>query len=93
MESQEKFNYQDRIEIFPPKTEEGKTELQRVRKELTSLNPANISVTFRVGGSSLQRAFDVLKSFMDAGINADPYIFCVDQTKPETRDALYLSGW
>ena len=41
------------FEFFPPKTNEQRAQLDRTAKELKSLKPEYVSVTFGAGGSTL----------------------------------------
>lgn len=79
-------------EFFPPKTEKGIANLQRVRDELTSLRPEFYSVTFGAGGSTQDNTMAAVVGIQQqqpqTGIDAAPHLSCVSSTAEKLRDLL-----
>jgi len=49
------------FEFFPPKTDEEERVLERALKELASLDPSFVSVTYRGGAASRERTFNLVR--------------------------------
>lgn len=69
------------LEFFPPKSDEGKIKLRRVREELSRLSPEYISVTFGAGGSTQSGTLDTIIDIKQAGIDAAPHLSCIGSTR------------
>lgn len=76
------------LEFFPPKTEEGKAKLRRVREELAELSPEYISVTFGAGGSTQSGTLETVQEIQSAGIAAAPHLSCIGSTRDSIADIL-----
>ena len=76
-------------EFFPPKTAEGAERLDRVREELSTLQPRFFSVTYGAGGSTQERTLEAVLSIQRAsGIPAAPHLSCIGSTREQIRDIL-----
>ena len=49
------------FEFFPPKTEEGRTELFEALKKVKTLNPGYISVTYGAGGGTRDKTIEIVE--------------------------------
>lgn len=75
------------FEFFPPKTEEGAEKLFATIKELESLRPAFVSVTYGAGGSTrdLTRRL-VLRIMRETPLEVTPHLTCIAHTEAEIYD-------
>jgi methylenetetrahydrofolate reductase (NADPH) len=70
------------FEFFPPRTQQGQADLQKVRQKLKSLQPEYFSVTFGAGGTTQDATLDtVLDIQKNDGINAAPHLSCIGSEK------------
>ncbi|MCX7084782.1 MAG: methylenetetrahydrofolate reductase [NAD(P)H] [Methylococcales bacterium] len=76
------------FEFYPPKTEEGVTNLQAVHAQLARLKPDFFSVTFGAGGSTRDKTLDTVVDIQSKGISAAPHLSCVGSTKDNIRTIL-----
>lgn len=76
------------FEFFPPKTEEGVTNLRKTRQQLAQFKPEFFSVTFGAGGSTRDRTMDAVLEIQDEGYAAAPHISCISATKAEVSELL-----
>jgi len=76
------------FEFYPPKTEEGAKNLEKVQGELAQLNPDFFSVTFGAGGSTRDKTYDTVINIQKNGVSAAPHLSCVASTKENIRDIL-----
>jgi len=88
MQSQKKYPQQFSFEFYPPKTEEGAANLQKVHRKLAERNPDFFSVTFGAGGSTRDKTFDTVVDIQAKGIAAAPHLSCVASTKANIRAIL-----
>ncbi len=88
METQRQHPQQFSFEFFPPKTEEGKTKLEKTLATLGALEPAYFSVTFGAGGSTQEGTFETVKMIMAAGFAAAPHLSCIGSTRENIRAIL-----
>jgi methylenetetrahydrofolate reductase (NADPH) len=78
-------------EFFPPKTDQGKTNLGATIDELGRLKPAYFSCTYGAGGTTQDGTYDTVKAITAKGFVAAPHITCIGST-PEKIKAL-LDGY
>lgn len=77
------------IELFPPKTEEGYTNLMANIKEMVSLNPDFFTCTYGAGGGNRDRTLDIVKHVQDKyNLPAMHHLTCVLHTKDEIKTIL-----
>ncbi len=77
------------FEFFPPKTEEGERQLFETIKELKTLNPTFVSVTYGAGGSTRDRTRNVVKRIHEEiGLNVMAHLTCIAHTKEELIEIL-----
>jgi len=72
------------FEFFPPKTNNGVTNLFRTVNRLRAYNPSFVSVTYGAGGSTRDKTVDLVRRMKhDLGIEAMSHLSCVAATKLE----------
>jgi methylenetetrahydrofolate reductase (NADPH) len=77
------------FEFFPPKSEEGVTNLLRTLEELAPLQPGFVSVTYGAGGSTRDRTVELVTRIKrEANIETMAHITCVGHTREELRAVL-----
>ena len=77
------------FEFFPPKTDEGMTNLYETVGKLRELNPAFVSVTYGAGGSTRDRTIAIVGRIKnELGIEAMAHFTCVGATTEELREVL-----
>lgn len=75
------------FELFPPKTEEGYQKLLSTIKELASLGPDFISVTYGAGGGNREKTFDIVEYIQKKhSIPGLAHLTCVLHTKEEIEN-------
>jgi len=72
------------VELFPPKTEEGKDELLATARSLRELEPDFVSVTYGAGGSNRDGTVEITRELKGLGLETMAHLSCVG----ETRDGL-----
>jgi methylenetetrahydrofolate reductase (NADPH) len=74
------------FEFFPPKTEAGRTRFGTTIRELATLGPSFVSVTFGAGGStregSFQTASEIIKT---TDLAVTPHLSCIGSTPEQIR--------
>jgi methylenetetrahydrofolate reductase (NADPH) len=84
------------FEFFPPKTEPGFTSLFSTIKDLQSLNPTYVSVTYGAGGSTRQKTVQLVERIQrESSILAMAHLTCVGHTSAEIAailDELWAGG-
>jgi methylenetetrahydrofolate reductase (NADPH) len=77
------------FEFFPPKTDQGETNLRAALDELKDDGPAYVSVTYGAGGSTRGKTVEIVKSIkQDYGIEAMAHFSLVGQSVDELRRQL-----
>lgn len=72
------------FEFFPPKTEEQRTQLDKVAARLKAQSPEYVSCTFGAGGSTLDYTPETVDRLHNThGLSAAPHVSCVGGTKAE----------
>jgi methylenetetrahydrofolate reductase (NADPH) len=72
------------FEFFPPKTEQGETNLYRTIDRLRELNPTFVSVTYGAGGSTRDKTVELVRRIKhDLGIEAMAHVTCVGAERSE----------
>ncbi len=77
------------FEFFPPKSEEGVTQLFTTLKELADLQPGFVSVTYGAGGSTRQLTIELTSAIKrETGIEAMAHLTCVGHSRVELAEIL-----
>src|SRR5688572_24699391 len=79
------------FEFFPPKTEEGERNLEHALEELSTMDPAFVSVTYGAAGAIEQRrrTIDIVANIKERyGLEAMAHFTCVNSTVDELRASL-----
>lgn len=88
MESQKKYSPAFSFELFPPKTEEGRTKLRAACAELRKLEPRYVSVTYGAGGSTREGTYQTVKDLLEAGFQGTPHLSCIGASRQTVREML-----
>ena len=77
---------EDRIHIFPPKTDEGFDSVIAAADEMAKLNPAFISVTYGAGGGTSKNTARIASHIKDElHVLSLAHLTCASSTKEEVR--------
>jgi methylenetetrahydrofolate reductase (NADPH) len=77
------------FEFFPPKTDQGWSNLREALESLVAMEPDFASVTYGAGGSTRDRTLEVTKWLkQDLGIEAMAHLSCVGSTREELHGIL-----
>lgn len=77
------------FEFFPPKTEAGVRSLYATVRELASLRPSFVSVTYGAGGSTRELTIDLVTRIKrEIGVEAMAHLTCVGHTAEELAHIL-----
>jgi methylenetetrahydrofolate reductase (NADPH) len=75
------------FEFFPPKDDESQRQLYETIRELQSLSPSFVSVTYGAGGSTRDRTHDLVVSILDdTSMTPMAHLTCVAHTRAELVD-------
>jgi methylenetetrahydrofolate reductase (NADPH) len=84
-QGQETFSF----EFFPPKTDEGFSQLYQTIENLKSWNPGYVSVTYGAGGSTRSKTIDLVGRIKgQIGLEGMAHLTCVGHTADEIRGIL-----
>lgn len=73
-------------EFFPPKTDEQRESLERTVRQLKSVAPEYVSMTFGAGGSTLSHTVEAIKGLRaNHGLEAAPHLSCMGGSRAEIR--------
>jgi len=76
-------------EFFPPKTDKGEENLWRCLKELQTISPAYISVTYGAGGTTQDRTKGIVTRIKDeTGLSPVAHLTCVGASRDELAELL-----
>jgi methylenetetrahydrofolate reductase (NADPH) len=77
------------FEFFPPKTPEGERNLYAALRELKTLEPSFVSVTYGAGGSTREKTIEIVKRIREEyGLEAMAHFTCVGATEAELHRTL-----
>jgi methylenetetrahydrofolate reductase (NADPH) len=77
------------VEFFPPKTPEGRAQLDRTLDALGPVDLSFVSVTYGAGGSTREVTRDIVVGINDAwAFPAMPHLTCIGHTRPELAELL-----
>src|SRR5215469_8613246 len=72
------------FEFFPPKTDDGESNLRETLHDLSAFGPYYVSVTYGAGGSTRDRTVELTKWIKQhLGIEAMAHLSCVGATRDE----------
>jgi methylenetetrahydrofolate reductase (NADH) len=84
------------VEFFPPKTEEGKSELLATARSLRELEPDFVSVTYGAGGSTREGTVEITRALKaEVGFETMAHLSCVGETREglsATLDRIAAAG-
>ncbi|MFA7321977.1 MAG: methylenetetrahydrofolate reductase [NAD(P)H] [Dokdonella sp.] len=74
------------FEFFPPKTDEQRQGLENAVRQLKSVAPDYVSVTFGAGGSTLNYTVEAVRNLRQQhGLDAAPHLSCMGGSRAEIR--------
>lgn len=77
------------FEFFPPKTERGEQNLYDALRELKTLEPSFVSVTYGAGGSTREKTIEIVKRIKsEHGLEAMAHFTCVGATVEQLHGTL-----
>lgn len=77
------------FEVFPPKTDAGYESVYNATKEIASLQPSFISVTYGAGGGTSKNTVNIASNIKrDFGVTSLAHLTCVSSTKDEVRQVI-----
>lgn len=79
------------FEIYPPKTDRQRAQLDRALGKLAAYAPEYVSCTFGAGGSTLSYTSETVRHVREAhGVEAVPHMTCIGGSREEIRNLLKL---
>jgi methylenetetrahydrofolate reductase (NADPH) len=77
------------FEFFPPKTPEGKNNLQAAALQLADAHPTFFSVTFGAGGSTREGTIETVKMLQEkTPVSVTPHLACIGSSREEIIEIL-----
>jgi methylenetetrahydrofolate reductase (NADPH) len=77
------------FEFFPPKTDQGFSQLYQTIDELRSIRPSYVSVTYGAGGSTRQKTVELVGRIQrDLGVRTMAHLTCVGHSSEEIGQIL-----
>jgi len=76
------------FEFFPPRTAQGRKNLQHTIKAFKAFEPEYMSVTFGAGGSTQEGTYNAVMDIQNAGVQACPHLSCIGSSKAELKAIL-----
>ena len=77
------------LEVFPPKTATGVEKVNKAVKEIATLKPDFMSVTYGAGGGTSARTVQITKDIKDAyGVSSMAHLTCVSSTKETVEEQI-----
>ena len=74
------------FEVFPPKTDDNFESVKKAVREIATLKPAFMSVTYGAGGGTSKYTLDIAKEIkMKHGVSTLAHLTCVSSTKETVR--------
>lgn len=71
------------FEVFPPKTNDKYESVSRAVKDISSLSPSYMSVTYGAGGGTSAYTVQIAKEISSYGVTTLAHLTCVSSTKEE----------
>ncbi|MBL0163599.1 MAG: methylenetetrahydrofolate reductase [NAD(P)H] [Xanthomonadales bacterium] len=76
-------------EFFPPKTDEQREGLENAVRQLKTVAPDYVSMTFGAGGSTLSHTVEAVKGLRERhGLDAAPHLSCMGGSRAEIRSLI-----
>ena len=77
------------FEFFPPKSERASESLFETIKDLESLAPSYVSITYGAGGTTRERTHDLVEKILETtSLTPIPHLTCVQHTEEEISNIL-----
>jgi len=77
------------LEFFPPKTPEETTQLYMTLRDLKTLHPGYISVTYGAGGGTRDKTIEIVtKAKHEIGLESMAHLTCIANSKQQIKDIL-----
>ena len=73
------------FEVFPPKTTDKYEIISNAIKEIASLNPSYMSVTYGAGGGTSEFTSQIAKDVQSCGVTSLAHLSCISSTKEKIK--------